>query len=168
MFGIFDLLDWNNFVEPFFLDNFWTLEIPTVHVPNSEFVETKDGYELKLEIPGFKKEEIELELNGRTLYLRASHIEEKKVDNQEETKTEKTENIESNLENTQTTEVTQKKEAKIAPELYKYDSKHEYQASYLLPKNSNLESLNPVLENGLLTIKISTLPEDEPRKIEIH
>jgi HSP20 family protein len=47
--------------------------------PTTDIYETKDGYVFKLELPGLKKEDINIELNENTLSIKGERKEEKEV-----------------------------------------------------------------------------------------
>jgi HSP20 family protein len=47
--------------------------------PATDIYETKDGYVFKLELPGLKKEDINIELNENTLSIKGERKEEKEV-----------------------------------------------------------------------------------------
>ncbi len=47
---------------------------------NTDVIDKGDNYLLQAELPGYKKEEIQVDLNNDTLTISANHNEEKKVD----------------------------------------------------------------------------------------
>lgn len=73
----------NNFMDDFFRDAFGDFgRMPHASMNslmNTDVKEFDDKYEMALELPGYKKEDIQAELKDGYLYIQAKHNEEKDV-----------------------------------------------------------------------------------------
>lgn len=73
-------IDFMNCVDAFQRD--WFKDLNTSVVPfKTDVIETKDGYTLRAELPGFDKEEIGIDIKDDTLTIHAEHKEESKEEN---------------------------------------------------------------------------------------
>lgn len=65
----------------FFDDSFWDRRsgLRTMTTMATDIYETKDGYEIEMELPGFPKESIKAELKGGYLTILASHTEQERA-----------------------------------------------------------------------------------------
>lgn len=75
-FGDFDR-DMNRLMERFFapVEGFWTGELPAV--PAANVAETDGTYEVTLELPGMKPEDVTVEVRGNELWVAGEKKEEK-------------------------------------------------------------------------------------------
>jgi HSP20 family protein len=81
MVNIYDR--WHRFFgDDFFEESCKNALNPSVWHPLTDIYETKDGYVFKMELPGFKKEDIKVEFSGDTLILRGERTQEEEVQNQ--------------------------------------------------------------------------------------
>lgn len=73
----------NNFMDDFFRDAFGDFgRMPHAsmnNLMNTDVKEYDDKYEMALELPGYKKEDIQAELKDGYLYIQAKHNEEKDI-----------------------------------------------------------------------------------------
>lgn len=69
------------FGEDFFEENAKNIS-PSAWRPMTDIYETKDAYVFKVELPGFKKEDIQVEFNGDTLLLRGERKQEDETKNE--------------------------------------------------------------------------------------
>lgn len=63
------------------VDRFWGGDggwLPTAYVPTLDLVETENQFEVKVDLPGLKPEEVQVELKGDELWISGKHEEEKK------------------------------------------------------------------------------------------
>jgi HSP20 family protein len=56
--------------------------IPSAWRPMTDIYETKESYVFKVELPGFKKEDIKVEFSGETLTLRGERKQEEETKNE--------------------------------------------------------------------------------------
>ena len=80
----------NNFMNNMFDDFFNDSYVPSdrmrgVSTMNTDIKESGDGYQIDMELPGFKKEDIKADLNDGYLTIQATHTENKE-DKDEKTK----------------------------------------------------------------------------------
>ena len=76
-----NLISMNDEIDRFFNDfgmNF--IEMDTVWKPTVDLSETEEGFEVKAELPGMKKEDIKVEMNDGLLILTGEKKQEKKDD----------------------------------------------------------------------------------------
>ncbi len=69
------------FGEDFFDENAKNIS-PSAWRPMTDIYETKDAYVFKVELPGFRKEDIQVEFNGDTLLLRGERKQEEETKNE--------------------------------------------------------------------------------------
>ena len=119
--------------DDFFRNDFYGGGIPEVRsgrylngdaVPAVNVLETENGFELELALPGVKKDEINLELNERVLTISSKHKEEKVEKNDEENYTRKE---------------------------FSYTS---FSRSFTLPKDVSSEKIEANFEDGVLKVNI--------------
>jgi HSP20 family protein len=75
---------WNRLFSEDFLDESSRSSLtPSVWRPMTDIFETKESYVFKIELPGFKKEDVKVEFSGETLALRGErkHREETQDEN---------------------------------------------------------------------------------------
>jgi len=111
-----------------FFDDMWLKDFNRIFegypVSNVFLNADENKFEIEIAVPGFKKEEIQIEIDGSTLIVTAEHQEEK-------TKTE---------------------DGKIRiHKRLKYDN---FVKSYRLPSKCDLTKINADLNNGILTIHV--------------
>jgi HSP20 family protein len=73
-------VDFYNLMEDFF-DDKWTLKPFKGELLKVDIQELDNEYRIEAEVPGFKKEEIEVEIHDQTLMIRAKHHEAKDIKN---------------------------------------------------------------------------------------
>jgi HSP20 family protein len=74
---------WNRlFAEDFLDESSKNGLIPSAWRPMTDIYETKDSYVFKVELPGFKKEDIQVEFSGETLILRGERKQEEETKNE--------------------------------------------------------------------------------------
>jgi len=136
------------------------IQMPEVRMPKTTIKSEEKEYVVNIEVPGFKKEEIELELRGRHLLLSAKHVEEKKTEEENPSKENK---------NTETKEqIIQKNDSKEIIEYKESYSSSQFQQQIMLPRNVDTENVSTTLENGVLTLKFAKKPEIQSQKLEIN
>jgi len=179
LFDVFDTFFEDRFFEDPFLDedfflptfrfDFPHMHFPEIKMPTSSY-KVKDGaYELRIEVPGLKKEEIELEVKENTLFLRGKH----EVDERKPVKIDKEPVKDEGKTEPKETSAVVEKEKGTSTDLEEYTGKYEkyeYRHSFYLPKDVDVEKIATTLENGVLTVTIPrmTKPEEKARKLEIN
>jgi len=74
---------WNRFFNEDWLDESTKNGlVPSAWRPMTDIYETKDSYMFKVELPGFKKEDIKVEFSGETLTLRGERKQEEETKNE--------------------------------------------------------------------------------------
>jgi HSP20 family protein len=74
---------WNRlFGEDFLDESSKNGLMPSAWRPMTDIYETKDAYVFKVELPGFKKEDIKVEFSNETLVLRGERKQEEEVKNE--------------------------------------------------------------------------------------
>lgn len=74
---------WNRlFSEDMFDESFKSGLAPIAWRPMTDIYETKEGYVFKIELPGFKKEDIKVEFSGDTLTLSGERKQEEETKNE--------------------------------------------------------------------------------------
>jgi len=74
---------WNRiFGEDFFDESSKSGLTPSAWRPMTDIYETKDAYVFKIELPGFKKEDVKVEFSGDTLSLRGERKQEEETKNE--------------------------------------------------------------------------------------
>ena len=74
---------WNRFFGEDFLDESSKNGLtPSAWRPMTDIYETKEAYIFKIELPGFKKEDIKVEFSGDTLSLRGERKQEEETKNE--------------------------------------------------------------------------------------
>lgn len=82
-----DLVSMYDRLNRFFGDDFFDENVksgiaPSAWRPMTDIYETKDAYVFKVELPGFKKEEIKVEFANETLILRGERKQEEETKNE--------------------------------------------------------------------------------------
>ena len=133
--------EWNNnlptmgsFLEKFFGDNIIT-DKPRFTNKKVNITENESAYNLSFEIPGFSKEDVNIELNDGIITI-SSHVEKTN-------------------ENYITKEFT----------------KNSFERSFYLPEDVDLENIDALMENGILSVILNKRNIDEDttksKKIDI-
>ena len=74
---------WNRFFnEEWFDESTKNGLVPSAWRPMTDIYETKESYVFKVELPGFKKEDIKVEFSGETLTLRGERKQEEETKNE--------------------------------------------------------------------------------------
>jgi HSP20 family protein len=103
--------------------------------------EDKDHLYVEAELPGFKKEEVDINLENQTLTISAEHRESNDPRNAE--KTEK-------------------------PEWLLRERRHtRFQRSFKLPSTVDSQSVQAKLNDGILTVTLNKREESKPRRITV-
>mmetsp|Transcript_14539 Transcript_14539/g.16494 ORF Transcript_14539/g.16494 Transcript_14539/m.16494 type:complete len:144 (+) Transcript_14539:3065-3496(+) len=105
-----------------------------------DMVENEDGYVAVYEIPGVKKEDVNINLEGRDLKVSAKYADEHSNEDEKDNST------------------IHWRERTVG----------EFSRSVRLPNNVDLSSIEAKQEDGLLTLSMKKKPEAVPRKIEIN
>ncbi|MDX9801623.1 MAG: Hsp20/alpha crystallin family protein [Spirochaetia bacterium] len=124
---------WGNLFDDFFdynLDDHF-------RKPLTDIVEKDGSFDFKIELPGFKEEEIEVKLEKDILSIKA----------------EKTARDEEKAEDVNRHIITERRE--------------KYYRSFILPENADEEKIEAKFENGLLSLEVSKKEKELPKKIEI-
>ena len=122
---------------------------PSAMVPDVDVTESKDAYELDMDLPGCTEKDVNLELNEGVLTISSEKTETKAI----EDKSEKSEKAEE--------------EAAKPTYLLRERRKMSFRRSFTLPKDIDAEKVSAGFKNGVLTVKIPRKPEVAPRKIQI-
>lgn len=121
------------------LDSF--LDVPksslTSNIGACNIKESETDYELDFHVPGFHKEDISIDLEDNTLIVKGEY----KQENQEEDK-----------------------EKKYHRKEVSYSS---LSRKFILPDNVDVSNIGASLDQGILKVKISKKPVQEPEKINI-
>lgn len=133
----------------------------------TDIKEYEDKYELDLELPGYKKEEIKAELKNGYLVVSAEHTEEKKTQkNEVKEEKEKTEAAEEAKEDTPEVKKEQPKPKYLCRERYYGKTER----SFYVGKEISKEDIKASFVNGILTLtvpKVVKKPENEREFISI-
>ena len=113
-------------------------------VPKTDLRDTGDSYVLEADMPGFRKEEIKLSLEGDVLTIAAEHTAEKQNEESGETKT---------VEQPESKGTYLQRERSFCKYLQRLDI-----------SNVDVEHIDAAYENGVLTL---TLPKKQPAKPEV-
>ena len=127
-----------NLIDNLFEDfdtNFWDA---TSYSPNTDVVEHKDNYEIRVDVPGFEEKDLNIELkNG---YLKISGKIEKTNEEKDEGK----------------------------KYIIKERCYSKFERTFKLPENTNAEKVDAKLKNGVLNIKVEKKEEEKPKSIKIN
>lgn len=124
---------------------------PALHVknvyssPKVDVKEEKDAYILEMELPGFSEKDVNVELNQNVLTI--SSVKQ----------TEKNENLSN--------EKTEQNEVKF---LLKERNLSDFQRSFTLPEDTDLQKIEAGCKDGILTVKMARKEASRPRKILIN
>ncbi|MHA1310758.1 MAG: Hsp20/alpha crystallin family protein [Candidatus Helarchaeota archaeon] len=130
------LFDIDRFFDDLFIEPF---EITTrFEMPKMDIKELDDHYEIKLEVPGFDKSDINIEIKNDILTIK-SEKETKKEEKDEE-----------------------------GCYIYKEISRQNFSRSLTLPENVDKENIKANMENGILKIILNKTEIEPPKKIEIE
>ena len=102
---------------------------------------TESAFGMDVKLPGYKKEEVGIDLDGRKLIIKSLEAEKKEL------------------------EVEAKAEVKTLRREFK---KTAFELNYILPKTADLNALAAAFENGILKISIPVLEEALPKKIKVE
>jgi HSP20 family protein len=123
------------------LDDLWNdftvLRFPAIEFPRLDIKEDDKEYCITAEVPGFTKEEINIEVNNGVLNISSEHKEEK-----------------------------EEKEEKKGY-IYRERSERSFSRSIRIPENIKTEDMDARLDKGILTLRIPKKELPPPKKIEI-
>ncbi|MCR5698536.1 MAG: Hsp20/alpha crystallin family protein [Treponemataceae bacterium] len=111
------------------------------YAPRVDVVQTKDNYELEMELPGLTEKDVTIDLKDREITI-------------------------SSVENAKDEKKEAKDEAK-ATYLVKERVATHFSRSFTLPDDIDSEGVNAKFQNGLLTITIPRKAETKSRRIAI-
>lgn len=131
----------DTFFDDIFTKEFFNKKVETgTTIPAANITESKDKYSVELAVPGIKKEDIQLNLDGNILYISS------------ETKSEKSEND---------------TEGKVTRKEYSFSS---FKRGFNLPDNIEQDKISAKYDSGILKIEIPKKEihiQEANRKIEI-
>ena len=76
-----NLITRNNSLIDRVFDDFFDIDLPATFNPSANVIETKDGYELQVNLPGIDKKDINIELKNDILTISGERKKEHKEDN---------------------------------------------------------------------------------------
>ncbi|MHA1268216.1 MAG: Hsp20/alpha crystallin family protein [Candidatus Helarchaeota archaeon] len=131
------LFDLEKIFDEFFMEPF-AFDRETFTLPRMDIKELDDHYEITLEVPGFDKEDINIEIKNDTLTIK-SEKEMKKEEKDEKGKY-----------------------------IYKERSYHNFSRCLKIPENVNTEDVKASMDKGVLRIELTKIEPEPPKKIEIQ
>lgn len=134
--SIFDVLDRN--FTPNKTDGFPQFAFSCRTVPNADVRETGKAYLIDIDLPGYKENEIEINLNDRILTISSLHE-----------------------------EVSEKNEDGSTYIIRERSSK-KFSRRFTLPEDINNENVSADFENGVLKITVPRKADTKPRQIPIN
>ncbi|KAI8352468.1 HSP20-like chaperone, partial [Choanephora cucurbitarum] len=133
--------------------------------PATDMVERSNSFELKVELPGFDKDKIKIELaDSRTLVLTGEHKEEHSTSPEQTSRQTNTE--EKQLDTTDTQE-----KALAQPNgqwWMKERVQSSFSRSFSFPTPINAENIKASFNNGVLEIVVPKTTEDQTKRIDIQ
>lgn len=120
-------------------DNFWSdfSPAPQTRQPKVDIVEDEKGFVLEAELPGFSEKEVEVNIEKHVLTI-SSTKEEKEEKKDEENSF-----------------------------LVRERRMSSFRRSFVLPEGVAENQIKGEFKNGILTLNIPKLPEEQPKKIEV-
>ncbi|MCQ2611829.1 MAG: Hsp20/alpha crystallin family protein [Treponema sp.] len=118
-------------------------------VPDVDVTQTKESYNIEMDLPGMTQDCINVELNQNVLTI-ASKNEETK---QTQEPSEKTESEE---------------EKEITKWLLKERCSRSFKRSFTLPKDIDGQNVTASFKNGVLSVKVMRKAPEEPKRIQIN
>jgi len=146
------------------LDKFFFDERFDIRTPRSTINKTTDNYEIRMEVPGYEKGDIDLYVQDGTLTMIAHH-EEKKEEKKKEDK--KKEDEKTEPKPTSSSVIEKKEGSKEMAEFKGTYSRSEMRHQIALPMDADVNNVSVDLENGILIIKIPIMEKYKPRRITI-
>ncbi|WP_110311985.1 Hsp20/alpha crystallin family protein [Dysgonomonas alginatilytica] len=130
-----------SFLPLIFNDDFFTNFFEGSGLPAANVVENKDEFRVELSVPGFNKDDFNVEVEKNVLIISA------KQENKQEEKD---------------------KEEKLIRQEFRSSS---FSRSFVLPENVDMEQISAQYKDGVLKLSIPKLnktPEDKIKRIEIE
>jgi len=140
------LCDFDRYFESFFGDSLLNPAVRSFkHLPAVDIRETEKAYVLDMELPGYDENDIEIHVNGSSLYISTK---------QEETHDA---NDSASRANGSSEGTWILRERRISS----------FSRSFKLPENANPEEVSAEFKNGVLNMEIQKRPEAQKRTIQI-
>merc|ERR1711907_499283 len=125
----------SNVLSDFFGSDFMAGAREVKWKPAVNVYKTDTSFGMDIRLPGYKKDEVGIDLDGRKLIIKSLSAEKKEV------------------------EVEEKAEVKTLRREFK---KTAFELSYILPKTADLNALTAAFDNGILKVSIPVLEEALP------
>lgn len=148
--------------------------------PTTDLAETADSYVVSMDLPGVKKEEVNVSVHDGVLtvsgvrhhqFMTPEKEEEEKKAEEEDKKEEETPAATAAAEaaTTETKEGEKKEEPKMTHKIIRMESYYgSFERSISVPAGTKSSDVSAKFENGVLTVKIAKPHKEEPKKIEIQ
>ena len=153
--------------------------------PTTDLAETADSYVVSMDLPGVKKEEVNVSVHDGVLtvsgvrhhqFMTPEKEEEEKKAEEEDKKEEETPAATAAADAAATTETKEgekkeevKKEPKMTHKIIRMESYYgSFERSISVPAGTKSSDVSAKFENGVLTVKIAKPHKEEPKKIEIQ
>lgn len=149
--------------------------------PSTDLAETADSYVVSMDLPGVKKEEVNVSVHDGVLTVSGvrhhqfmtPEKEEEEPEKEEEKKEEETPAATAAAAETETDkkEEEPKKEEpkKLTHKIIRMESYYgSFERSISVPAGTKSSDVSAKFENGVLTVKIAKPHKEEPKKIEIQ
>jgi len=151
--GLFErpgnLCDFDRYVESFFGDSVLSPATKTYNrLPAVDIRETEKAYMLDMELPGYSEKDIDIHIDGNSLFITSKHEEIKDAKDAGKEEQEVKENHETWI----------LRERRMTS----------FSRSFKLPENANPEDVTAVFKNGILSMEIRKRAEAQKRTIQIN
>ena len=151
--------------------------------PTTDLAETADSYVVSMDLPGVKKEEVNVSVHDGVLTVSGvrhhQFMTPEKEEGEEEKKAEEEDKKEEETPaataaadaaaTTETKEGEKKEEPKMTHKIIRMESYYgSFERSISVPAGTKSSDVSAKFENGVLTVKIAKPHKEEPKKIEIQ
>jgi len=123
----------------------------TSNVNGTDLYETTDAFVLEMAVPGIKRENIDINLEGRNLDIRASYKTEEPIEAEANTDAE----VENAVEEKRTYHYRSLRLADINRKVH-------------LPESVQIDAIDAKVEDGILLLTLPKAAEAQPRKISVN
>lgn len=127
----------NDFLSEFFNDEFKPMTT-VVRKPAANIYQTETGFGIDILLPGYAKEEISVDIDGRHLTVKSLDAD------------------------------TEKQTVENGKYIRRDFRKSAFEVKYILPRTADLEKLEAKFENGILLVSIPKAEQALPKKINVE
>jgi len=155
------------------------LETQQMSIPPVEVRETDLRYILCLDVPGMRKEDLEVEVNGNRLVIRGERREEFETGSQQDRQMQDQQKSDRQAQDKQT-QGQQKQQSRAmqtqssralqrgGQPFFSEITYGEFQRVFTLPENADTSSVGANYENGVLRIEVPKTAQSRPQKVVVQ